>query len=244
MSMTLLQVVSEFCDRQGLDNPTIVIGTVDDTIRQIRGLANEILTDITSRGASWQKLQKQALFTSVAAENQGLIDTIAPYGFKYIILQSLFDRTDRRPLWGPRTAQRWQESEALPYTGPEYTYRVWQGNFYLQPAPPAGHSCAFEYASDFAIQGPTSVSDPTIIWKKRFTADTDVFALNDDLLLMGLRWKWKAVQSLRYAQEKQDYEALVAQEIGNEPNKGELNMAGGNGDLKPGIWVPSGNWNV
>jgi hypothetical protein len=239
MTMTLLQTIQEFCDRRSLSRPSIVMASTDDTIRQLRSLANEVITDITNRGESWARLQKQATFTSVAAELQGQIATIAPYGFKYLILESIYDRTERRPLFGPRQAPRWQESEALPVTGPLYTYRIWQGGLYVQPALPAGHEIAFEYASDMAILAVDGVT-----WKKRFSADTDSFMLDEDLLLLGLNWKWRREQGLSYSQEKLDYEVLLAQAIGNEPTKGPINLAGGTADVKPGIFVPSGNWPV
>lgn len=241
-NMTLLETLQEFTDRVGnVERPTSVISSTDDTVRQIKALANEVISDITNRGASWAVLQKQATFTSVAAELQGPLSTIAPYGFKYVILNSLYDRTERRPLFGPRNAPRWQEAEALPQTGPFYSFRLWQGNFYLQPAPPASHEIAFEYASDMAILGPASATD----WKKRFSDDGDIFQLDDDLLLMGLRWKWRREQGLSYSQEKDDFEAQLTQAIGTEPTKGEVNLEGGNnGDIRPGIFVPLGNWNV
>lgn len=237
MGMTLLETLQEFSDRRGLDRPGSVMSSQDDTIRQLRGLANEVISDITSRQTSWAKLQKEATFTSVEAESQGLISAIAPYGFKYLILGSLYDRTDRRPLYGPRNAQNWQESTALPVTGPLYTYRIWQGQFMVQPTLPADHTIAFEYASDMAILDPDGVT-----WKKRFSQDGDTFQLDDDLLLMGLQWKWRRANGLSYNQEKIDFEAQLAQAMGNEPTKGALSLEGGSGDIRPGIFVPSGNW--
>jgi hypothetical protein len=239
MGMTLLETLQEFCDRRGLDRPSSVMSSQDDTIRQLRGLANEVISDITNRGTSWAKLQKQATFTTIANENQGAISVHAPYGFKYIIENTVWDRTNRRPLFGPRNAPAWQENEALIVTGPLYTYRVWQGNFYIQPEPPAGNTIAFEYASDMAI-----AAEDGVTFYKRFTNDTDEFLLDDDLLLMGLKWKWAYTQGLPYKQDKIDYEAMLVNSIGGEPTKKDVNLAGGSQDLKPGIWVPAGNWPV
>lgn len=242
--MTLLELLQEFSDRQGLERPSTVMSTTDATVRQIRALANEVIGDITSRQGTWAKLQKEATFVSVAAESQGAIDTIAPYGFKFIIIDTLFDRTDRRPLFGPRNGPEWQENKALVFTGPYYTYRVWQGNFYMQPTPPAGHTIAFEYGSDMAIRGVTSSTDSTQIWKKRFSSDTDSFQLDDDLLLMGLRWKWRRAQGLSYKQEFDDFDYALTNYAGREPTAGPINLANMEPLVRPAIMVPSGNWNV
>lgn len=240
MSMTLLEVVQEFCNRTGVDSPAAVMTSTDLAVKQIKALANEVITDITSRGNSWPKLQKEGSFTTVAAELQGAITTIAPYGFKYLCLDTVYDRTNRRPLFGPKSAPLWQEAKAIVVTGPFYAWRLWRGNLYMQPTPPAGYSIYFEYASDYAILD----ADGTT-YKKRFAADTDTFALDENLLLLGLRWKWKAEKGLRFVTEKQDYEATLAQAMAEDGTKGELNMADNSpGEIRPGIFVPSGSWNI
>jgi hypothetical protein len=244
MTMTLLETVQEYCDRAGLERPDIVMSSTDDTVRQLRALANEVINDIVSRGHSWTKLQKEATFTSVATASQGLISTIAPYGFKELIPNSLYDRTTRTQLFGPRSAPEWQESEALPVTGPFYSYRVWQGEFMMQPTPPAGHTIAFEYASDYAIRGVTSSTNSTQIWKRRYSDDADVFQLDEEILIAGLKAKWRRTKGLSYAQEAQDFEYLLAQAIGTGPDKGTINLTGGTPRSRPGVIIPSGNWNL
>jgi len=240
MTMTLLEIAQEFSARTGLDKPLIVMASQDEQVQQIKGLANEVIADITRRGQSWPLLQKQATFTSVAASDQGLMTTLAPYGFKEILLGTLYDRTQRRPLYGPRNGPRWQEAVALPYTGPFYSFRIWQGHFYTQPDLPVGHTIAFEYWSNWAI---LAVDGTT--WKPRFTADTDSFVLDEELLISGLRWRWKAEKGLRFATDQLSYESLLADAIGNDGTKGELSLGGSrNGDMVPGIFVPLGNWPV
>lgn len=241
MTLALLPTLQEFCDRNGLDRPSVVMQSPDDTIRQLRSLANEVITDITSRGTMWQALAKRCTpFAAQGQEIQGAIATLAPYGFKSIVPDTLFDLTQRRPLFGPKRAASWEEGLALTNTGPFYAWRIWQGNFCLQPNPPAGDLIVFEYTSDMAILAVDGVT-----WKKRFTADSDVFALDEDLMLSGLTWKWRRKQGLSYAQEKTDFEAMLAQHQGDEPGTGEINLEGGSGGrVQPGIIVPTGNWLV
>lgn len=239
MADTLLTIIQEFTDRRGLDRPGAVMSSQDDTIRQLRTLVNEVVADICGRGGAWSKLKKEATFLTLAAELQGTIAAIAPWGFRRLIANSAFNRTTRTALFGPRGSAEWQQSEALPATGPFYSYRIWQGNFYLQPAPPANHTIAFEYESDFAIS-----DAPGTTFKKRFSADTDLFLLNSDMLFLGLNAKFRREKGLSYAQEQSDYEYLLTQELGNDPQKGEVNMAGGTSNLRPGFIVPAGNWNL
>jgi hypothetical protein len=239
VSLSLLEIVQQVCGRMGLPRPATVASSQDDSTIQMMALLNEVVMDLVTRGKSWKELQRLATFTSVAAEQQGLMTTIAPYGFQYIIEDTIFDRTQRRPLFGPRGAPAWQQSEALPYTGPEYTYRIWQGYFMMQPAPPAGREIAFEYASNWPVQAANGE------WKKFFDADDDTCPLDDTLLLLGLRWKWKSEKGLPYAQEKTDFESAMAQFSGQDSTHGEISMSDqARNSLRPGIWVPAGNWNV
>lgn len=239
MTMTLLETVQEFCGRTGLDSPSTVIGNSNKGVLQFKGLMHEVITDITGRGQVWPILRKEATFTTLAAESQGSVTTIAAYGFKYIIPGTMYNRSLKSPVLGPRGAADWQEYTAIAAAGPFSSYRLMSGTLCLQPNPTAGETVAFEYASDWAILA----TDGTT-WKKRFTADTDYFALNEDLLLLGLRWKWKKEKGLAFVTEKQDYEALLAQEMGNDSNKGELSMEGTPNTMKPGIFVTTNGWSV
>ena len=70
MSMTLLQIVSNFCSRTGLPVPTTVYGTTDPQVTQVRALLEEEGNDLASRG-SWQGLINEASLTTTATESQG-----------------------------------------------------------------------------------------------------------------------------------------------------------------------------
>lgn len=238
-SPTLLQMTQEFCKRVGLTAPSVVATSTDETILQLQGLLNEVVEDVVERGESWPMLQKQATWTSVAADSQGAIDTLFPYGFQYVIWNTAWDHTLHRMLFGPKSAQMWQESIALPFTGPFYAYRIWQGNFYIQPQLAAGHSMYLEYASNYAVLDADGVT-----YKRTFTKDGDKFLLDEGILYRGLRYLWKKEKGLPWAQDQSTYEGYLAQKIGTAGDKSPLSMEKGDVEalIKPGIFVSSGNW--
>lgn len=236
--MSLLTVVQTFCLRTGLPSPNAVISSGDNQLLQLAALANEVVEDLCDRW-TWQNLTREATFTTVLGEDQGAITTIAPSGFLRILQETIFNRTLRLPLFGPLWAQDWQALKALPTTGPFYKYRIRGNRLLFMPPGVAGHTCAFEYATSWAILA----TDGTT-YKSAFTDDADTFILDERLLLAGLRWKWKAEKGLEYAEDFRRYEQLANNASGRDGSKPRLNMAGGNQDYKPGIWVPSGNWNV
>lgn len=238
--MNLLTLVQTFCDRTGLPRPSYAISSTDSQVLQIIALVNEVCEDISTRW-DWQTLVKEVLFTTIAGEDQGDIYTIMGLersSFNKISQQTIFNRTLRLPLFGPMTGSKWQAIKALPATGPFYKYRIRGDRLLFNPPAAEGHQCAFEALTTLCVQ--SDAGDPQI----SFQADTDSFLLDDKLLLAGLRWKWKAEKGLDYAEEFNRYEALGADLASRDATKPTLMMDGGGTDFRPGIFVPSGNWNV
>jgi len=238
--MTLLQIVQEFCLRNGLTVPQIVMSSQDDQLTQLVGLANEVCEDLVRRH-SWTELQYETTFTSVAGANQGTLATLAPNAFLKILNETIFDRTRRLPVFGPRSPQQWQALKALPMSGPFYQYRIQGGVLKVIPDMPAGHDMAFEYASEGAVQDNSTL---TPFNKAFFSRDDDTFLLNKTLLLLGLRWRWKEEKGLPYLESFRLYEAAVAEASGADGTRQPLSLNGGSGMIQPGVFVPAGNWSV
>lgn len=235
--MTILTTIQNFCLRTGLPKPAFVAGSQDAQIIQLLALANEICEDLCDR-QNWQELVKEATFVTVAGEDQGLMSTIAPEGFLRVLQETIYNRSLRLPLYGPLNASQWQALKALPNAGPFYRYRVRGGRLLFQPAAAVGQTCAFEYVSSWIVNSATGVGQPF------FLADSDVFILDERLLLAGLRWKWKAEKGLDYAEEFRRYEMMVNNMAGVDGTKPRLSMDGGCQDFLPGIFVSPGTWNL
>lgn len=236
---TLLQLTQDFCRRTGIPVPSSVIGSVDDQVRQIQGIGQKTLEDMVKR-FDWEQLTKEALFTTIASENQGAITTIAPDGFDRILNETIFDRTLRLPVYGPLNASQWQALKALPTTGPLYQYRLRGGQLLFQPSPVApGHLCAFEYISTWIVYDP--VND---IYKSQWTLDTDTIVLDDTIYTAGLTWNWKAEKGIDYAEDFRRYEDLCTISKAGDGTKPRVNLANPYPNIYPGIWVPSGSWNT
>jgi hypothetical protein len=238
MSLTLLQTVVHFCERTNLSSPATVIGSADTQVVQIKALLEEIGIDMASRVA-WEGITFQATHTTIANEDQGAIATIATNGFKYIKNGTLWDRTDRLPVLGPLSPQEWQALKALVTTGPRYRSRIRGGRLLVDPTPTAGHSWAFEYVSKNWI-----LADDLTTYRQFFGDDDDTILLPDTELLQGLRWVWKREKGLDYAEDFRTYENMLKDAAGRDGGKPTLRMDGGGGGPRPGVMVPSGNWNV
>lgn len=236
--MTLLELLQKFTVRTGINKPTFVIDNPDPQVQQLQGLVEECLEELAQR-TTWTGLTREATFTTVAAEAQGAVKVLADQGFKWIINETIYNRTTRLPFFGPVGPSDWQVLQALPSSGPFYRYRIRQGKLLLEPNPAAGNTCAFEYASTFCV-----VDTLGTTFKAAPTADTDTFVLDDWVILAGLRWKWKCEKGLDYAEDFNRFEEFANNSAGRDGTKPTLSLHGKSERLQPGIFVPSGNWDV
>lgn len=237
--MKLLEIIQEFCVLRGLPRPTVVMQSQDDQLLQIVGMANWVCRDLTRRH-DWQVLTFEAVWPSVAGEDQGDIETLFPYQFKAILGETLFDRTRRLPLLGPKSAKKWQGLKALPFASPLYQYRITGNRLRVIPAMPAGHTLACEYSSKGCVKDVVELTAP---YKSGFTKDDDTFLLDEQLLFLGLNYRWRAEKGFAYSTEFQDYEVGISNIFSRDGTKPTLSMDGGDLSARPGIMIPIGNWN-
>lgn len=231
--MSLLTLVQNACNRIGVLAPTTVIGNTDQLTIQFLALANEEGQELSER-YEWQALRAEATFVTVAAELQGNLSAIAP-GLKSITNDTIWDRDTRRPIFGPLAPQRWQQLKALAFVGPWYQFRIFNNEIRFIPAPAAGDSCFFEYTTKnwVATSGNSASS---------WTADTDTALLDEDILCMGLIWRWKAAKGMVYTQDFDKYERRILDAMAADASKDILNLGDERYDIFPGVIVPSGSW--
>jgi hypothetical protein len=237
--LTLLTIVQNFCKRNNISVPTTVTGSTDTQILQIQALLEEEGNDLAQRGV-WQGLIFEASLVTAASETQGSMSSIATNGFRYIKNQTIWSRTRRLPVCGPLDDQEWQMLKALFVNGPYYRFRIRGDELLVNPTPPAGEDWYFEYVTQNWITNAAGSA-----YKQYFTADTDTVLLPGTLLLQGLRWRWLREKGMDYAELFRTYELQVKNALGRDGGKKVLSMdQSATRGPQPGIWVPSGTWNL
>jgi hypothetical protein len=220
-----------------LPNPNIVISNPDPDYLQIYQLLEEECDELSSE-YPWQYLVNEATWSSLNLEDQGDINTLATNGFRYMIKDGFWDRTQRLPIIGPLSEQDWQSIKAIIVTGPRFQWRFRGNHLLINPAPPAGHTLAFEYCSKNWV----NVTGAGATFQDFFSNDTDTVLLPDKLVLMGLRWRWKKEKKFAYAEDQESYELMKADSKTRDKASRIVHMDDHYGDLVPGIWVPPGSW--
>jgi hypothetical protein len=235
--MSLLTVIQAVCGRTGIPVPNTVLGSTDDQVLQLLRLLEEDGNDLASRGP-WKNLTFEFTHTSVAAEEQGAIATIASRGYSYIKNGTFWDRTNRLPIRGPLNDIEWSRMKAIVTTGPRYYYRIRGGQLLINPTPTAGYIWSGEYVSKYWILG----ADGTT-YKQYFTLDSDTMLLPEELHIAGLRWRWKKEKGFEYGEDFRTYEMQVRDALARDGGHETLCMDdNAYKSAKPGIFVPDMSW--
>ena len=236
--MTVLSIIQDHCRMNALSVPSAVIGSTDTGVQQLYGILNDLLDEMVNE-SKFNVTTMEAVFTATAAEDQGAMSTLAPYGYQFAYFETFFDRTLRRPLYGPLDETEWQQIKALPNPGPFYKFRIRGDHLLINPAPTTPLSTiAFEYASSWCIK-----DGVTQDLKAAITLDNDTFIFPERIIRKGLAYRWKIIKGLPYQEDQTQYYNLLNNFIARDKVKSRINVSEPHQpSIKPGVFVPSGNW--
>lgn len=221
---TLLEIVQGACDEIGVTSPTIVVGSTDQTIRTLLSMSNREGREI-ARAAAWTVLQRTYTFTTV----NGQAEYDLPSDYSRLIYDTEWDRSQRRPLIGPVSPQRWQElkSGLLGSGLAGKRYRIERASsgtgrkIYVDPTPgTSGETLAFEYISD---QWCVNAAGNTLA--NAWAADTDIALVNQDLMTLGLIVRFKRSKGFAFGSEADEYAQMFATLVGQDRPAPSLNLA-------------------
>lgn len=237
--MSLLTLLQSASVRLGLPKPQAIVSSTDTQVMQLLEIANEEGKELY-QDYGWQALTREATFNTVALESQGSILTVAGTDFGWIINDTIWNRDLRRPVFGPLDSQNWQALKAMTMQGPFNQYRIRGNNIIFIPVPAAGQACYFEWVSKNWV----SKSDGSAFYPA-WNADTDVGVLSEDLMALGVIWRWRQIKGYEYAEDFAKYERMKANVQAKDGGKPKLTL-GGNGYIgyEPIVMVPAGSWNV
>lgn len=236
--MSLLTNVQKHCRRVGINAPASVVGNSDSQIAQILELANEEGTELAAR-TKWSKMIRERTFTIALSASQGAMNgtVITDSDFDYIIPETFWNRTTSMPIVGPVTDTQWQTLQAFPVTGPYQQWRLLGKNLYIDPVPTVADTAAFEYMSTSWCESSGGTG------QSAWAADTDVGLLDENLMILGLKWRWRQAKGLDYAEDFNTYERRVMDAMAREGGKPIKYLDGMDRVQKQaGIIVPIGSW--
>lgn len=219
-------------DTIGLNRSATVVSSTDTNTRTLLALAQTEGQEVLER-FSWPQTQAEATHTTLAAQLQGVMTTIAP-GFSYIINQTFWNRTLTQPVLGPLSPSEWQLLVARTTTGPYSQFRIRAGQLFAYPAPVAGQTWVFEYQTLNFCESAGGTD------QSAWLADTDTGLMSENLMELGVVWRFKKKNGLDYSEDFRLYEQKLANLTSRVGGKKVLSMNGAG--TRSGIYIPEGSW--
>jgi hypothetical protein len=214
--MSLLSVVQDACRHSSLSLPvlTSVIGNTQSHAPALLMAAKEELDSLATRH-NWQKLTKENTFTSTATAVQVTASAI-PTDFDRMIPETFFNRTTRRAIFGPISADEWQRIEAslTTYVNPAFRFRG--GTILITPDPTTAQTLAYEYVSTYKARSAAGAEQTT------WAVDTDTSVFPEPIVTLGVVWRYRRGRGYPYNNEQEEYERRVVEAILRDGSKPRL----------------------
>lgn len=238
MPTTILTIVQDFTEKLGLPRPSALVGVQEKSVRQMRALLQEAVSDLGEYAWESQKLRKT--WVSVAGQDQGTLVSIFGEGYDSLVPETMWNDTRHMRVFGPVTDSVWQAFQTLPNAGPEFQSWISGGKLYISPAPVVGEDFSAIYHTRHGVldlDGTTT--------KERITADSDSLLFPTNVVLRALEWKWRKQKGeAGWEDDYNAYIALVARALVKN-GMPTLSLDGARTlTAKPGITIPAGSWNV
>ena len=218
--MTLLTICQDAAKIIGITAPSAVTSSTDTSVIQLEAVTNQEGRAQVQR-YKWEVLIQEGSHTTIAAESQGAMTTIAT-DFGRFSNNTLWNRTTDRKYYGPITGSQWQRIKAIVSGGITNYFRIRGGNLLMTPTPTAGESVNFEYVSKNWVDtsgGSTANAD-------KFTGDSQTTVLEEELVVLGVVWRFLKLKGLPYDVQFMEYQNRMMEYSGQDGAKPILRMAG------------------
>lgn len=218
--MALSDVISTACDELGINRPNTPYTSQSDTqTRQLLALLKRAAMREILPSWDWNILTTSATVTTVATQAAYSL----PADFDHFIDETQWFTTSKVPLWGPLNQPDWARNEfGMISVGPYYRFQLRNGNLYLQPTPTtSSQTVNYYYVSTLWIRPAGSTTAARV---SAFTADTDTFVFDENLLISGLVYLWRRSKGFDCSDERDAFEDFLSASQLNDKGARSLSM--------------------
>ncbi|MFT8896270.1 MAG: hypothetical protein ABF968_04825 [Acetobacter sp.] len=224
--MTVLSVFQSACRRLLAQEPQTLFSTTGEALQiKMKELIAEAALDI-AKSHDWRDLTRLCkLPTDGSTGSFALPDDYDRMPVKADVHSNVWSR-----VYQPASdMDDWiQLTQFMPATIPGY-WRIFSGQMHIIPSPASGDSVSFGYISAEIAK------DTNGKGQSGFLADSDVFALDERLLLLSVIWRWKAAEGLDYQEDMANYERYLAQLTAKDGGSNPIRSSRSNVS-RMGIW--------
>jgi hypothetical protein len=217
--MTLLTICQDTAGEAGVAVPTTIISNSETTAIRLLALAKREITTL-AHNMPWQALVAEHTFVTVGTEAQTSATPI-PTDFDYFIRGTVWNRTLLQQLAGPLTPAEWQRLKAIDTSTGNAVQRFRRRGdlFIVHPVPSAGDTIAYEYAIDTPVESSGGTA------QQNWIADADVAKIPEELVTMGVKWRFRKAMGLDYTDDLREYIIEVEKALLRDNDQPDVNVA-------------------
>ena len=235
--MTLLTICQDAANEIGVPSPSAVIGSTDTTAIQLLAAANREGKNLVT-GYDWEVLVKEENHTAIANESQGKLSAIAT-DFERFSNNTMWNRTSDRKFYGPLNNTEWQTLKGSVQSGITNYFRIRGGKLLMNPVPTVGDAIYFEYISEWWVDT-TGNGDANAT---RYAADANTTVLDENLITLGVIWRFLKQKGLPYDNQLQEYQIKLFEKQAKDGAKPIIRMSGSSRLFLP-VNEPEGNFTL
>lgn len=232
--MTLLTIVQGAANDCGFAPPSTVIGSSDETAIQMLPLLNAEGKHL-ARSYDFQRMIVETSFTTRAQEQQITLASLSSSWCR-LINGSMYNRTSNRPVNGPIEIREWQAYKAQPIGTYQDNFRIRGDAIVFLPTPASGESVYLEY-----VRKEWVLAEDGTTYKDTFTLDTDGVLIDEELLRLGLVWRFLSRKGMDYSEDYRNYLTRLKQVTGQDGAKPVLSLSGAR-PMMSNPNLPEGDW--
>ena len=212
MAMTIKEILNQVLSESGFQQEPQFATAQTTEARSMFALANRELN--TLQKDTWQELTRTYLLPLTAATEYPL-----PDDYREFVPDTAWASTQQNQADFPTSPENWAYLVSQDTaTGFVYRIRIID-NMINVYNPQVGGELYVEYISKYAVSSSGGVP------KHRFTADDDTFDLNDDLLIMGVKWRFNKLKGLDWQTDFAEAKNMYKRERATNTNAQTLNFA-------------------
>jgi hypothetical protein len=218
---------------QSTDVPTtIAASTSNPDAVLLKSCASDVGRAL-ERGYKWQALKREYTFATV----NGTADYDFPTGIRRFADLTIWDRSGARPLVKASDITFQALKSGIYVSGVRWFFTVSDNQINLSPTPTAAYTFAFNYYTKQFCE--TSGGSGLDDWAD----DSDVPRLDDNLMTLGIRYRYLARQGLPYGEEKGEYLEAIRDLLADDRPHPVIDVGRTPRDECP-VNVPDGSWGI
>lgn len=218
--MSLKTICQDAIGETGFDIPSTIVNNNDQSAVQLLKLANRE-GKYLAKQKNWQKLVTEHTFTLVTSDQ----DYALPSDFGHIIPSTGWNRDDKRILINPVSSQEWQFLKGwTTISGLNLRCRIRNDLLEFEQTITAsdnGKTIAYEYVSNQWCESSGGTGQTA------FAADSDVARLDEDLITLGVKWRFEKAKGLDWQEDFAEYEKVRKQTQARDGGSRKLSLGRG-----------------